>query len=490
MKLDVGTKIPSERKLGMNTVSIYLALCILMPFPLFETLSQSSTDRRLTTVKAQTKPDKPWKEYATRTLTALPSFTHDETDHDLDIYGGHTGRKADSTGFFHVAKLGDRWWLIDPLGHPCYNRSIVSVTVGTSKTAQTEMKNMFSDQRGWVDSTSRLLAHYGFNGVGAWSDSGMMKEAKPRVPYTLLCSFMSSYGKRRGGTRQEPGHTGYPNDCIFVFDPGFESFCEEYASKLADNRNDPYLIGYFSDNEMPFHEDALNRYLGLDKGEPGYLEAERWLKQRKNGRTDTTLITPSDRQEFLEHVADSYFRIVSNALKKYDPHHLFIGARFYGRTLKMKPVFRSAGRYVDVVSINYYDTWTPAESRMKDWVEWSGKPIIITEWYVKGADAGLPNYSGAGWIVPTQNDRGLFYQNFALALAQFKGCVGWHWFKYMDNDPLATGVDPSNNDANKGIVSIRFQPYIPMLERMKQLNDRIYRLIDYFDANERQDAIR
>ena len=31
---------------------------------------------------------------------------------------------------------------------------------------------------------------------------------------------MSSYGKKRGGTFQKPGHTGYPNDCIFVFDPG------------------------------------------------------------------------------------------------------------------------------------------------------------------------------------------------------------------------------------------------------------------------------
>jgi len=119
---------------------------------------------------------------------------------------------------------------------------------------------------------------------------------------------------------------------------------------------------------------------------------------------------------------------------------------------------------------------------MQQWVDWTGKPILITEWYVKGADAGLPNKTGAGWIVQTQNDRGLFYQNYTLALLQFKGCVGWHWFKYMDNDPEDKKVDPSNNDSNKGIVNIRFEPYLPLMERMKELNHRVYRVIDYFDG--------
>ena len=36
---------------------------------------------------------------------------------------------------------------------------------------------------------------------------------------------------------------------------------------------------------------------------------------------------------------------------------------------------------------------------------------MITEWYVKGADAGCDNWSGAGWIVPTQAGRGAFYQH-------------------------------------------------------------------------------
>jgi hypothetical protein len=95
-------------------------------------------------------------------------------------------------------------------------------------------------------------------------------------------------------------------------------------------------------------------------------------------------------------------------------------------------------------------------------------------------DSGMANTTGAGWVVKTQADRGRFYQNFVLALLQAKACVGWHWFKYIDNDPNARNVDPSNVDANKGVVSNRYAPYEPLLDAMKELNERAYSLADHF----------
>jgi hypothetical protein len=443
---------------------------------------QSTNADRPLLVRAQTKPDKPWQEYLTVTIKDLKGYSIDSIDNNLNEYGGRRDHVQRATGFFHADKVNDRWWIIDPNGNFYYNKAVVSVTIGKSKTSIAAVEHIFADERGWADSTARMLWKYGFNGTGAWTDESMMAGAKPRLPYTVVWNFMSAYGKKRGGTFQQPGHTGYPGDCIFVFDPEFENFCDTHAQKLIPTKDDPFLLGHYSDNEMPFPHDALDNYLKLDTNDYGYKAAHVWIQKRRNTNDTLTATTDEDRALFLELVADRYFRIISNAIRKYDPNHMFLGARFHGKTMDQKPVMVAAGRYVDVLSINYYYEWTPDQERMKNWTEWSGKPFIITEWYVKGADAGLPNISGAGWIVPTQADRGLFYQNFTLHLLQMKSCVGWQWFKYIDNDPKAKGVDPSNNDSNKGIVTINFDPYTPLLEKMQELNSRVYTLIDYFDA--------
>lgn len=182
-------------------------------------------------------------------------------------------------------------------------------------------------------------------------------------------------------------------------------------------------------------------------------------------------------------VADKYFSIVSGAIKKYDPNHMYIGARFYSSEKNQPAFMKTAGKYLDIVSNNYYGKWTPDSTDMANWVYWTGKPFIITEYYTKGEDSGMPNQSGAGWIVRTQKDRGLFYQNCNLSLLESKNCVGWHYFKYQDNDPTATGVDPSNIDANKGIVNNEYEVWTPMMNEMKELNTQVYEVIDYFDSN-------
>jgi len=55
-------------------------------------------------------------------------------------------------------------------------------------------------------------------------------------------------------------------------------------------------------------------------------------------------------------------------------------------------------------------------------------------------------------------------------MLQSKLCVGWDWFKYMDNDPEDLSTDPSNRDSNKGIVTIRYQPYAGLVEGMREFN--------------------
>ncbi|HWD91927.1 MAG TPA: hypothetical protein VG938_06215 [Verrucomicrobiae bacterium] len=445
-------------------------------------MTQSAlADSGIVSVAVQVAPGKPWTNYSTLTLAALPASAGNRVDVDLDQFGGWTARKEKATGFFYPARIDGRWWLVDPQGCLFLHKGIVAVSPMGGTNAEAAFKEKFGSDSNWVTATSRLLHSLGFNGLGAWSDTQRLRQASHPLVYTRIWDFMSSYGKKRGGTYQQSGHMGYPNDCIFVFDPEFETFCDTYARQLAKTKDDPWLLGHFSDNEMPFKADEILNYLKLPDSDPGHQAALSWLRARHGQQAVAGDVTEQDKKDFLALVADRYFRIVSTAIKKYDPNHLFLGSRFHGGELNWPEVFHAAGKYVDVMAVNYYRTWTPSQEKLAMWSRESGRPILITEWYVKGADSGMANTTGAGWIVKSQRDRGLFYQNFTLSLLESKVCVGWHWFKYSDNDPAEPNTDPSNRDSNKGIVTFRYEPYRDLMDAMKSINERVYSLSDYFD---------
>lgn len=445
--------------------------------------SSASAQPGVVAVAVQTAPGKPWTNYATRTLAALPAEVTNRVDAGLSQYGGWLARRERATGFFYPKQIGGRWWLVDPEGCLFLHRAVVSVAPMKSPCALAAFREKFGSDSNWADNTTSLLRAHGFNGLGAWSDTERLRQASSPLVYTRIWNFMSSYGAKRGGTYQKSGHIGYPKDCIFVFDPEFETFCDNFAKQLGRTKDDPWLLGHFSDNEMPFKRDAIVNYLELPENDPGYQAARQWLESRHGKSATTRDITDQDRKDFLALITDRYYRIVSAAIKKHDPNHLFLGSRFHGAELNYPEVFKAAGAYVDVMAVNYYRTWTPAPEKLAMWSRESGRPILITEWYVKGADTGLPNTSGAGWIVKTQRDRGWFYQHFTLGLLESKVCVGWHWFKYIDNDPAEPNTDPSNRDSNKGIVTARYDPYPALLEAMKSLNQRVYSLADYFTSS-------
>ena len=148
---------------------------------------------------------------------------------------------------------------------------------------------------------------------------------------------------------------------------------------------------------------------------------------------------------------------------------------------------RVAGYYCDVITFNYYGAWDANYDLVTNQVKWSGKPIVITEWYAKGMDVWekdnrMTNESGAGWTVKNQEDRGRFYQNFALSLLEFGGCVGFDWFLYWDNDPDNLGADLSNRNSNKGIIDNDGNEYAELTSYMGELNNQKYNLIKFFDA--------
>lgn len=430
---------------------------------------------------------KNWVTYTAKTIDKLAGFNF-TNDPELDIYGGWKTNRSAATGFFRVEKKDNRWWIIDPEGYPFIHKGVAVFRPGNSPGQKSAMYEKYGSPAGWIKQESALLQSNGFNGTGAWSGVDLMRENNSPLIYTVIVSPMGSYKsehiKQFGGRYEMAGWQGYRYDLAMVFDPEFDTYVEKAIAPIAKYVSDKNLLGYFTDNELPWKNDALDRHLQyLGKTEAGYVAAKKWLDERKGKESGIADITDEDRLAFTGFYFETYLKKVTAAIRKYDPYHLYLGCRFNQESEELKnPVmFAVAGKYIDLISINHYRKWEPVQSIMANWTKWSGKPFIITEWYTKGEDAGLPNKTGAGWNVPSQQDRGFFYQNFIIELLKSKACVGWHWFTYQDNDPLDLTTDASNRDSNKGIVNSRFEPYLPLMENMKILNKHVFELIKYLD---------
>ena len=423
-------------------------------------------------VSNASSPGGTWRTSSTRTLDCLPTLLQASADAGFSTYGGLLARPTNAIGYFYPLKVGDRWWLVDPTGCLFLHRGVAAVATLTTTGAVAAFNAKFGTRTKWAADTTALLRTNGFNGSGAWSDTTYLPVVPaPRLVYTRIWSFMTTYNS-------DNTTSNYPN----VFDAAFVTSCDNVAKSLAGQKTDPWLLGHFSDNELTFSTTILTRFLGLPAGDAGGAAAWAWLRTRYGATAAISDVTSQDSLDFLGYTWGRYYQVVSQAIKKYDPNHLFLGSRFWNTDKDHPEIFRAIGPYVDVVAVNHYGQWTPDISRIQMWERESGRPVLISEWYVKGEDSGMANNTGGGWVVHTQKDRGLFYQNFTLALLESKVCVGWHWFKYADNDPTDPSADPSNIDSNKGVVSNRYDPYNDLLDAAKRINERAHRLTDYFDG--------
>nr|WP_294779933.1 hypothetical protein [uncultured Flavobacterium sp.] len=464
--------------------SIYVLFC-------FISLISLHAQNKITYQKVEARQnalDPKWVAYDAKTIDKLPGFKTKKQE-PISTFGGFKVWQKEATGFFRTEKIDNRWWIIDPEGYPFIYKGIAVFNAGRSVNQQKAFDKKFGSKENWVKQESKLLRDNGFNGVGAWSNVDLVRNAENPLVYTVIISPMGRYHsdhiKKYGGKYKEASWQNYRFDLVMVFDKEFDAYVQKAVEEVSQYKNDKYLMGYFTDNELPWFNDALDKHLTLlAKDEQGYIAAKAWLDKRKGFNASLADVTQEDRMAFTAFYFETYMKKVTEALRKADPNHLYLGCRFNQdkeQELTNPEIFKVAGKYMDIISINHYRKWEPNQELMNNWGEWSGKPFLITEWYTKGEDSGLPNNTGAGWLVRTQKERGLFYQNFTLDLLKNKNSVGWHWFKYMDNDPLDLSTDYSNRDSNKGIVNSNFEPYLPLLKEMKVINDNAYELTRYFD---------
>ena len=436
------------------------------------------------------------------TLIGLGDYTYYAENQQFDKYGGliDDQMRQEATGFFYTTKIGDRWWVIDPLGYPCYIRAVSGF--GIQYLSSPNHKNAALEKYGnpdkWALAAVRQLKDdWGFNlSTGNPSEAARVVD---RLMYQGSIGFVGSYGSHIGTNNSTGGSTTFAgNNTMNVFDPAFVDWCDEKAKAAETLKDDPYLFGRTMDNELPMDGNMLYNYLRLSPADPiyhySYACAWTWLVNMTGKEFPTeTDVTPELMELFIGFVYDRFYSLATTAIRKYDPNHMILGSRMLHGVISKPWVLRFASLHLDCLTINWYGEWDIPVEDLKLVSENANMPLMVTEFYTKAMDSGLDNTRGAGWVVKTQQDRADFYQCYTLRLLECKNFVGWHWFQYLDNDDDPAVIyktvdgqkvwkDQSSIDANKGIVNNKHEPYAPLVESMAEINKNVYKLIEHFDA--------
>nr|WP_294900984.1 T9SS type A sorting domain-containing protein [uncultured Pedobacter sp.] len=373
----------------------------------------------------------------------------------LDQYGGaSTDYVGNTTGYFTTYKDDrDVWYMIDPAGYKFYSIGVNSlVPQGSGKDPINLIKSVYA------------------NTIGNFSNASYIS-----MPYCVGLNLGYTFRRTGTGIRK----TLYDNGISPIFDADFVTYCtDQVNSQITDERIvDKNLLGYFSDNELPianpYQAKLIDKWLDVSNyggqavadGNANYQAVVTWMKSRHGG----VLTSPNsaDDAEWPGQVAERYYKVCSEAIKKRDKNHLYIGSRLH-QDLANRYQFEAAGKYVDVLSVNNYNVWSKAQldARYNVWEQYTGKPFMVTEFYAQADDSGLPNTSGAGFNVKTQQDRADFFEHYTMEMLKRKWNVGFQYFKLNDDA----------GQSNKGLIDSNGDFWQPMKTSFTKIAQDIYQL--------------
>ena len=380
---------------------------------------------------------------------------------------------------FSIQKDERAYWLVKPSGERFFSLGVCCVNQGASRE-EWEPANPgyaawqhYSDSNSWASATLMRLKRWGFTTVGGWSDFEVLRGCPNAVPAFAPVLHI-------GATAGAPWWD--------MWDPKLVARMDQVArEQILPLRGDPRLLGYYTDNEIGWWNAILfkmtleqaptsgqrqrlikllrqtyqNDWTGLMRDfEPAPL-IESWDELERHGmlylRTGGSGIRVE--RQFLGMLAERYYSLVHDMVRKYDQRALILGDRL--PSFYYPEVVRACVPYVDVFSFNLNPAWTDG-SFPRFFLETlhalSGKPLIIGEFYMAAREnrSGNQNTHGTYPVVATQKQRADGFRNTLRQLLGSPYVVGADWFQYYD-EPTHGRFDGEN--FNFGLVDIHDQPY-------------------------------
>jgi hypothetical protein len=449
---------------------------------------------------------------------------------DRDTYGGLAGSSAKygirGTGFFAIQQLGSREVMKTPTGNLFFSLGMNGITANETYTMVKGREHEFewlppyggqyqsafitpdhgsfsfymankyrktrevpTDSSIYAEAVLRLKK-WGFNSAGAYSPDKYGKANN--FPYVKMLPLSSMSWAKIDGIS------------IFdIFAPDAEAKIDQaFKQALTPNKKDPLLIGYFIDNEYEFHkfysqvpklkassaaikgqlvQQLKNKYHDIGAFNSSWKTSFKSFEDLKEAELPlSTSPAWRDMDEFFKFYLDTFFGTVSRIYRKYDPSHLLLGDRWITTSLhndKIRSVLAEVeGKYVDVISINYY-TYKIENDLLKDvYTKSGGKPILISELGYGTAEQGLepllPN------AAVNQFQRGMRYRNYVEGVASLDYVVGADLFNYVDQAGLGRywqGI--WGEHYNSGVVNVADRPYKEYLKGIMQTNYDIYKVL-------------
>ena len=370
-------------------------------------------------------------------------------------------------------------WLARPNGELFFSLGVSCVNMGGSRDefdpdnpAYTAWQH-YSDSNRWAEATLKRLKAWHFTTVGGWSDfPALRKNGDMDVAFAPVLHI--------GATAGAPWWDMWDPKLVDRMD----AVAREHIMALRD---DPRLIGYYSDNEIGWWNAILFKmtleqaptsgqrqrlmkllretYRGdwselLRDFEPA-PDVENWEGLEKHG---ALFLRPGGNglptaRRFLGMLAERYYSLVHEIIRKYDRRALILGDRY--QSFYYPEVARASAPYVDAVSSNLNAPWNDgsfARFYLETLHTLTDKPILIGEFYLAAREnrSGNKNNRRVYPVVETQKERAVGFRNTLQALLRTPYVLGADWFQYYDQ-PTHGRYDGEN--FNFGLVDIRDRPY-------------------------------
>ncbi|MDB6075068.1 MAG: hypothetical protein JWO89_2708, partial [Verrucomicrobiaceae bacterium] len=329
---------------------------------------------------------------------------------------------------------------------------------------------------------------FGFNSIGSFSQPPPTSAKKASFPYVLSLAINEWEGIPR-----LPGAW----EVFDPFDAKVRGLIESQLAKtLPERADDPLLIGYFIINEPRYDElpkvlpsltggqackrelvaFLSNKYKSVQAFNTAWgLGAKSFDELAGIGLAVTTDAAKEDVKAFIGVFLETMFELVTTNYRKHDKNHLVLGNRLQPVTINDEQLCRLSGKYLDVMSYNYY-TYDVDKAFLKKVHQWTGgKPMILSEFFWSSPrDSGLTG----GREVRSQEERGLIYRNYVEQAASLGFVVGIEWFTLIDQATTGRWFSKYNGEsANTGLFSVTDRPWKPMAEEMAKTNHGIYEVL-------------